>query len=408
MEEFLIKNRKNICSLPEYLGCCTFQDLIDELHRMENENKYPVSLSYIHELLLGKIGFEHNKQMAIYELPTIELLELIEKIIDIFAITSIEEIMAGLGLLSKTLELHVSKKNIICDIFATDGNRWIETSGEPTYFPVEKKLLLQYVLEDQIFPVDKLVLMSWIGKNTLQTDSNQTKSDIKIFIDEIEPPILLLIGSKSLYKDLIESISESYIFCVIEETKQICYRDYFLADRYIQNSSVILVIHKNKMNLYDKDELSDLLSEHNISITFDLEMRKENEIFQDMVGHKIFPSWYLELSEDDQKVFIELFDKSEQIPDYIQSFSDYKFYINLTNVPDFTSKDKFQEFKTLYDMIDKNTIDELKRKSILPKWIFTKEIAKKFVFTDYSTTEKSWKESFPKFMNKFNDIISEF
>jgi hypothetical protein len=408
MENFLIYNRKEICELPEYIVKYGYhQNLINIIREMEFDNEHPIKLSYIHNLLLGKIGYEHNKQMAIYELPTIELLELISKIVIMFDITELEEVMAGLGLLSQTLELYFKKEDIYCDVKATDGYRWIETSGEPAYFPVEKKLLLQYVIEEEYIKTNKMFVFSWIGKNCLSEDNHP--NDFLIFMDKIEPPIVLLIGNASLYEYVLSKLSNEYLYCICK-TDQICYRDYFNKDKYVQNSCTILLVHKDKMCIPTIDELELVLNSDDIEVETEIKQKTSHDVFYDMIGHKLLPEWCNELNEEEQHTFIELYKESEfdEIPDYIQSYDDYMFYHKLTNIPSFTNKNKFQEFKNLYNIIDTCPLDSLKQKSILPKWIFTREMAKKFVFTDYSTKEKAWKETFPKFISKFNELTSDY
>lgn len=408
MDNFLIYNRKEICELPEYIVKYGYhQNLINVLREMELDYEYPTKLSYIHDILLGKIGYEYNKQMAIYELPTIELLELISKIVILFDITELEEVMAGLGLLSQTLQMYFQKEDIDCDIKATDGHRWIETSGEPTYFPVEKKLLLQYVIEEEYIESNKMFVFSWIGKNCL-LEENQP-NEFLVFMDKIEPPVVLLIGNESLYESVLSKLSNEYLCCVCK-TDQICYRDYINQDKYVQNSSTILLVHKHKMSIPTIDELELVLNSDDIRVEKKIKQKTSHDIFYDMIGHKLLPQWCNELNEEEQNIFIELYKNSEfdEIPDYIQSYDDYMFVQKLTNTPSFANKNKFQEFKYLYNIIETSTLYNLKIKYILPKWIFTREMAKKFVFTDYSTKEKSWKESFPKFISKFNELTSDY
>lgn len=410
MEHFLIHDRKEVCELPEFLVKYGYhQNVVNTLREMELENEHTTKLSYIHELLLGKIGFEHNKQMAIYELPTIELLDLISKIVSIFDITEIEEVMAGLGLLAKTLELYFAKEDVDCEIKATDGHRWIETSGEPTYFPVEKKLLLQYVIEEETIESNKLFLFSWIGKNCLASGQDNQRNDFLLFMEKIEPPIVLLIGNPLLYEPVLARLSNDYMYCICK-TEQICYRDYFHQDKYVQNSSTLVLVHKEKMCIPTIDELTLLLNCEDIDTEIHIKPKTNIEVFHDMIGHKLLPQWCNELDEGQQIKFIQLYKDSEfdEIPDYIQSLTDYEFVNSLTNVPLFSNKLKFQEFKQLYDLISSQTLHSLKEKYILPKWIFTREMAKKYVFTDYSTKEKSWKESFPKFIAKFNELTSDY
>ena len=70
--------------------------LQSQLYEIEkNINKFGI----IRDLFLGNIGIEANKQLAFYELPTFELLAVIQFICQFTGINNIEELGCGIGLL---------------------------------------------------------------------------------------------------------------------------------------------------------------------------------------------------------------------------------------------------------------------------------------------------------------------
>ena len=56
---------------------------------------------------------------------------------------------------------------------------------------------------------------------------------------------------------------------------------------------------------------------------------------------------------------------------------------------------------TLHNKINDTNINNLQKESIVPKWIKTKEDALIYIELDFSTSDKMWKESYKKMIDKY-------
>ena len=126
----LVNDRKKLENFLDKFG--DYDTLYNLLKEIEIKNK-DKKINIIRDLLLGEYGYESNRQIALYELPTNNLIEVIIKICKKLDIDKIDELMGGLGLLSKQLS-----KNCDFEINCTDGFRWIQTSSQIKYFDVKK------------------------------------------------------------------------------------------------------------------------------------------------------------------------------------------------------------------------------------------------------------------------------
>ena len=158
MFKILTENRSELGNfLKENYSYEYLRNLLDEIEK----DKGP---TFIKKLFLGNIGFEFNKQHAIYELPTRELILTIKFICDFLNIKNIEELGAGMGLLSCLLKFELGDNYNVC---ATDGKRWSETSSSNKYYPITGKLFLNYCLDHSFSFDDKLMIISWLPLNDI-------------------------------------------------------------------------------------------------------------------------------------------------------------------------------------------------------------------------------------------------
>ena len=183
----------------------------------------------IYDLFLSRVGLEINKQKAIYELPTAELLTVIKTICDCSNIKHIEEIAAGQGLVSATLKNYLGEEY---NVEATDGGRWSNTSHNKTYYPVTRKLYLEYCLDNAFNFDNKLLLISWVPTTDLR--------DLIKLLEIKKPKHIIIIGcpfDKQIFS--IRSLNFGYQGSTIP-VKQLCYRDYYKNNKYFL---LILVDH---------------------------------------------------------------------------------------------------------------------------------------------------------------------
>ncbi len=137
-----------------------------------------------------------------------------------------------------------------------------------------------------------------------------------------------------------------------------------------------------------------------------------------MIILQILPKWCYNLIEDvDKNKVIEFIKMIKQcmhlkliIPKYIDSLEQFIFWFNKEKVGQFPlkikGKNKFNEFYKLYNILfTDDGLEVLKNCKIIPPWIDTKTKANQYLWLDFSTISKAWKESYNSFALKFNSMF---
>lgn len=411
--------KRNRHQLPEFLKQnCSYDFLKTQLIAIEEKYSKDKNNdgSVIKDLLLGNIGEENNKQKAIYELPTNELLQIIKYICEYLQITQIEEIASGMGLLSHMLN-YVLGNNYKID--ATDGIRWAETSCEQKYYDVKTKLFLNYCIDNNYYLTDKLVIMSWIPQNEFV--------DLLQLIEVKKPKYLMIIDDKfsKTYNKLCSRLDFLNYKKVGIPVKQISYKDYWFNNTYLPETSCVCTstllfatrddINMDTMLLNIKLKLNNCLAFNNSCIS-------DKFIIQDIIHNNYNKKFLINALENElmiDKIALSikfLLKKNIKIPDYLESVQEYTFWFNKiknNHYPlNITNRQKFKEYKKYIELIDnsisetqiQNNLNTLRQSGILTQWVFNIIIAKKFIWLEYSTTIKTWKASYNNFITEFNTI----
>ena len=362
---------------------------------------------FIKKMFLGQIGIESNKQQAIYELPTKELIDAIKFICDYLEIKDIEEIAAGMGLLSCMLKFGLGESY---NVSASDGKRWIETSSSNKYYPVEGKLFLNYCLDSTFSFQNKLLIISWIPCGDL--------TDIFKIIKDKNPENIIIIGNmfdQELYS-VINSKLNSYNYKKIGiPVKQLCFKDNSLNN--YSKSSFMFVTNNNEFN-FEKFMLSFKLKCDNcLNKKY---ICKDNDILLDIIVENFHSYDFLVNainSDDNSKDIIKeiyyCIKKKITVPQYFKDLAEFTFWFDRIkdkkmpiNIKDYS---KFIEYKKLIEKLtEDNGINNLKNKGVLPSWIVDRTQADQYLWLDYSTSNKKWKSGYQNFRLEFTLIYSQY
>lgn len=378
--------------LEKYGNHDTLQSLLEEIEKNMKDDES------IKQLFLGKLGYEFNKQRCIYELPTKELVSSIISICDILGINKIEELGAGQGLLGKMLDLHNNK----LDIKVTDGERWLETSGEPYFKERRKKTILEYVLDNNSYD-DTLLVAGWIDENSICNDFNK-------FISIKKPNQFMIIGDDNNYYNMIKDNANGLGYkMIVLKIKQLSFKDSFLNKAYRDYSkSKTLLFLKN--DIISESEIKEKIGENNFSKASDIR-KNDKIIIQDCINNKKLPDWvinYLEKKELEEIIIIlsKAIRYNIKVPKFIDTYDDLILWHQLSitkKFPRITHKDKYEEFKLFYNRLNsENGLNKLKEDGVIPRWILNIEEAELFLYLDYSTDNKTWKYSRNEFMRQFS------
>ena len=370
--------------------------------------------NFIKDLFLGKIGYEYNKQMAIYNFPTESLIKGIQEIINLLDIDIIQEVGSGLGLLSNQIN-----KYIKIPLVATDGKNWLETNSFNNYYSVIKKDILEYNEFDN--NNKKLFILSWL--------INNNSKEINKFIDKVKPSNILFINNDNVYCDELLNTLKTKKYNIIRiPLKMICYKDYFKKYMNFKNITLDEVSCRQKLYLAfldrDNHNLNDIIYldilKDKVGIDhFDKNDQIDNKYtIIDLVSENILPNWILSLKDDDYKKCIYLINKIliegklvNKIPNWINNLEELEFWYKQKIIFMFPTliktNEKFNEYFNFMKKIDTiNGIDELKSKYILPFWIDNYDNANKYFWLEFSTRNKKWKQNFNTFSTNFRLLFT--
>ena len=386
--------------LPEFLkNNCNYDYLKNLLMNLELQD------NNISDLFLGKKGYESNKQQAIYELPTEELLIILKCICDCLNIKTIEEMGAGQGLLSNMLRHHLDNSY---NVVATDGAKWIETSNTKKYYNITSKLFLEYCL-DNVNYNEKLLIVSWIAKE-----------DILDFLKllEIKKPMNVVIIGCPFYKYNTEQLGYTVTGIPV---KQLCFNDYYKDNKYFPTDSCrssILLLTRNTQDIIN-NVLLNIKLKHDQCLCKKMKLIPDKVIIQDIIKNCMkkenkYLIDYLDNADKFKKIsryLVKIMRDEINDPIYLKKYREFIFWIRKTiefKYPkNITTREKFKEYLKLLKILgEENGLNKLKEIGIIPGWVNDTTTAEKFIWLDYSYDLKAWKKSEGSFNASFNQVYS--
>lgn len=369
----------------------SYDNLKNALVEIENNN--PDKLNIIQQLFLGKHGLECNKQLAFYELPTHELINGISYICEQLGIFKIEEIGAGIGLLSGLLSRMTN-----LDITCTDGKLWMETSS--MIYPVQQKLFLEYAMDNTNYD-DKLIILSWVPNKGVDDISEMVK--LKKFRQ------MLVIGEQynKYIIDTDNMMNENGYKKVNIIMKQLCYNDYFKMNTYYADNCI-----RSSCTLYIRNEVETInIPNQDITVVSNI---SDFMVIQDMIVFGLLPKWIKDVMLDYdlnvvKKTIIDIEKATASrssnellIFNIIDNLEYFNFWKTKRNFPKIKTKEKFTEYYELCKALNhQNGLNNLKQRLCIPNWINNKDEAEKYLYLEFSVDSKKWKESRDTFISYY-------
>jgi len=399
--------------LPDIIHNMSFIEMKAIIERIENDHFADEEFrnkSVWSELCLGKKGRINNKQMSLYEIPTKELIDTIISIVNDIGAAKIEEMCAGMGLLSSLLQ----RRGVI--VKATDGNSWVETFAPKRYVNVEEKLLIEYNINKDVDD-STLYIGSW------PVPSSPRIKDFVSFVKDTRPKYYLFIGenrrinrtNESMYNFMLENGYVSFELF----PGQISYKDYFCSNysKYCQSqqrSSTILFVDKNKAPNF-KLEMEKYSTVNNVAY-------ETKNYIQDMIVEGVIPHCYLNIPYTDaiiSKVDSRLHSKTNINPDIFETVEEYEFFLKksypIAKFPKIRTRKEFLEYKEMIGILEsEGGYQRLIDSGYFPQWMETSPenirpiAAEQYIFVDFSTESKAWKETPNTFATEFTKISQSF
>lgn len=353
--------------------------------------KYDKCVDVWNKLSCGMIGDKDNKFSVIYEYPTRQLVDVIILIAKMYNVRCIDEVGAGIGLLTAVLEKRFGKDKYYVKITASDNNSSELTSVDLDYTRILKKDITDIILQHKlnIYPPD-MVLCAWHSINMEKQFNMLIKEKcvkIFIFICKIDDNYdkLIAIGKKNGYD----------VFRLpIYQVSHYDYPNDVLPCRSITYAFVM----SNKLPL-DK-----LLKNY----TYEEKVVSKKKISMlDMCYVKKFPKWGKTLDDNQiEKISKMLFiTKHTKMPMFIPNQKIFTFWFIRTIAHKFplnitTEQDIIKYYDLVIDMSEQKMTD-LVEKKILPPWIKL-EYVDYYLWLEFSTSnDTKWKTDLDEFLNKY-------
>lgn len=366
----------------------------------------------IYNLFLGRDGFEYNKQKAIYEFPTLELIYFILSISKILRVSKIEEIMAGQGLLSCVLNKIISQHKLKHRVISTDNFSWLDTIGKPYFYKIKRKSIDDYIDESRHRNLNSNVIyiISWPSSEIIDSSTFFT------FLDIVNIKCIILIGKIEDYIKKYKNPKYLYIHLLI---KQVCYLDYFpinrhLTSTYFSHSNVTIILNKKYITKNDMDNIYSNISlfrKHNACKKIDkIYTTTFDQCIFDLIKYKKIPPWIIN-SKNNSSVLNKIkyyISNKINIPLFIQNENEFLFWNKISMKKKFPqniiSRDKFLEYLKFIEL--SSNIMEFKKMYNIPKWIKNKNELHIFLFLEFSTNndDKLWKISRNIFLRKYFEL----
>ena len=375
-----------------------FPDLlhkINDYRKMSNiikklEKKKDINIWY--KLCYGLIGKVNNKYSVIYEIPTKQLINSIALIAQLYDIKQIDEVGAGLGLVSNLLQKKFIEDEYKVDITASDNYTFNETSLSLDYVDIIKKDMTDIVWQhkNNIYPSDMVLCFHPLKKsmyNELIEMINSNYIKIIVVVSNIRTNELIFT------EDKINIIKDNYDIINLP-IYQINYLDIFennnIKDLYTHSITKIFI--KKDINKLSNEDIYDLVKENLYNYT---KIDKKRIILQEYALQKLVPFW---VSSDkyinEIEMIYNIFIYNKYIPLYIPNIkllifwfiqsqlnifplkistkerliSYYEMFTEKKNIPEWIPPYLVNSYIWLYyseDNIDNLSVDDIVKKIIL-------------------------------------------
>lgn len=419
LQDILMGDRKRLPDFLEKHG--DYSNLVDLVKKIEAKN--PTEPDIWKKLMMGKKtlpgqDITANLKRALYEMPTKELLHVINFLLLIFNIKEVNELAAGQGLLTTLLQRKFKTDGIDIKISASDSLTWTQTSDTTTYQETKIQRQSIYDFTNELYDTRRLrfakkaVIISWIYKTF--------EEELLDLMREKSTNLYIIIG-EGIGKSCMSAMTHYKIaqlgYKIIRlPVLQMCYNDYFLANEVHSEdtcrSQVTLITNPNCT--FTSDELINFCGISNFAPKFS-ENLTEKEVIQDLCVDNIIPRWISKLDETKMKkacVTVSLVHKyrhifpEAKVPDWVLNQRELTFWISKKILKKFpvliTDNTTLNTYMNLLENL-RNNLSKYKTEGKLPVWIRTEELAEQYFWIDFSTpdTDKTWKDSEAGFNEKF-------
>lgn len=376
------------------------------------EKKYEDNYDIWRELCIGKVGDSSNAFSAICEIPTKQLINSISLLFQMYDIRNIDEVGAGMGLLTRLLQEKFDEDNYKVKLLASDDGSSDITNISLDFTRIIKKDVSDIILQHNmnIDPPEGIICCWPLESMTNQFIDLIKTQFIKLFVFTVE------IRSKYILSKEFNKIALECGYKVIKlPILQSSYLDIHKLNQFenLYTRSITFVLIRK--DLADID-IFNLLSEYIYEYK---EIDSKKIMLQDMAITKNLPFWICTLDNDIKlNVSMEIYNSiltnvniyEKKIPDWILNLDLLIFWYERTNKKKFPLKiNTSQKLEEYYDKVTNMTPEKilsLKKDKILPEWV-PENYVDLYFWLLYSVPESDndkWKENIVVFNHKFNQV----
>ena len=141
-----------------------------------------------------------------------------------------------------------------------------------------------------------------------------------------------------------------------------------------------------------------------------METVSDKIILQDIIHNSIKHIYLIDKINSGQlkkltKLCAIIMKENYEVPIYLKKYNEFLFWFEKTaeyKYPlNIDCREKFKEYK---NYVEQDDLEVLKAKGVVPDWIDDSVDAEKFIWLDFSHTEKKWKENINIFHRTFNNL----
>lgn len=404
--------------LPQFLmqyKCCDYaylSNLFAEITQSKDDS------CVLRKLLHGLEGYEHNKQMALYSIPTVEFMSMIYSLQVLTDRYNVVELFSGMSLFSGIYTRFAEGKEISnypkTNVTALDSNTWLETSNEHKYFQTEKCSIEKCITNHPDLNSSVCVAIF----------PHKFEQFLPIFFDTCHPDSVVVVIPKSDTETYMALATGTLYKALCVNPKLITYLDYcYLPDGLDVRHSRTIIYTKTDVHERSLQIISNEILQYNCKIMMEEQADSATEITHDCISINLFPLWMCHLNVNEKNEALSELQRVHNVPkmfimirDNIKNMDELREYLTWKPSPPLACvQSRFNEFRNLYRRIGhEGELEKMKNECIFPEWIRTIDDAYDYLYLDYDMTiedpNKLWKENenaFHQYIENMSQMLVE-
>ena len=418
--DLLINDREKIIDI--FNDNCSFDEIRRICNRMETIHNENIDDKFVYRILMGDYSGSKYRYSVLHWLPSRELVKALIDLAVLFDITHIEEMDAGIGILSALMKCNTKIKISTSDPF-TDKR----VCGQLGYVPIARRSVRDFAYYEQLnIAVPQMIITSFYQSEiNIEAKMDYVKNISKLLRSKKHKIIVIIVP------DTFNEISDIFRYYVMHKMYRLFPYPINVVDKYYISSV------KNSV-CWDRDVYAYVL----IDPEYDpKKMSLVDGIFHDCIKNNVYPlgknthmKWIDTFYERSslkltQSIFAIIdmaiplkYDilvnrmcknlvnldthKIHRVPDYIHKVDEFIFFslcvIMYSMYLHFDSRDKYMEYYNECKSLELGTSN-----IVFPEWISTKSDKCKYIYLNKLDIPPNWNTGIITFTECWQRINEE-